>query len=46
MDEGESAVYRALAEHTKPKSTTVNDLLTLYLGKGMLELSPARSATT
>ena len=40
LDEGESALYRALAELTKPKSTTIKDLLLLFLGKGMLELSP------
>src|SRR5262245_18338145 len=39
-DEGESAVYRALAEITKPRATTIKDMLLLFLGKGMLELSP------
>lgn len=39
-DEGEYGILKALAELAKPKSTTIKDLLLVFLGKGMLELSP------
>ena len=39
--DGESALYKALAEVTRPKTTTIDDLLTAFLGNGIRKLAPA-----
>lgn len=44
VSDGESALYAALAEHTKPNATTVSDLLRSFKLFGMNELSPRTQA--
>lgn len=40
VDEGESALYAALAKVTRPSADTMNDLLDSFLMHGMKELAP------
>lgn len=40
VSDGESALYAALASHTKPKATTMADLLDSFLIHGIRELAP------
>lgn len=40
VGDGEHAMYEALGRLIKPAATTINDLLTTFLAKGMRDLSP------
>ena len=40
ISDGESALYAALAEITRPKATTVSDLLDSFMIHGLKELAP------
>jgi integrase len=40
VTDGESGLYKALAEFTRPKTTTIDDLLTVFLSKGIQKLAP------
>lgn len=44
ISDGESALYAALAKVTRPTATTVSDLLTAFMLRGMSELAPRTQA--
>jgi integrase len=44
IGDGESALYKALADFTKLKTTTIKDLLIVFLSRGIQRLSPRTQA--
>ncbi len=41
VSDGETALYTTLAKHTRPKATTISDLLDSFLVYGMMDLAPS-----